>query len=579
MKKTIISTLMLSSLIVIACSNDTFSGDAPYDWNNTTERITHINDDIDDGFSTYYMHALGRVGDPMPFYDAKAEDFKVLYLQDYNNNGEFFHPYWAVSTTDCCNYRSLGEIIPTGTNSYQQDAALGTGCCIYNEKEQLYYIYYTGENAKCSNRQVIMRATSPDFKVWTKDRIWRLNGPDYGFSGTDFRDPQIFMADDNRWHMVISSNLQFADFVSDDLKNWEKVERHNDNGEVIPFNMIWDRQLECPDIFKMGDYWYLVYSEAYRSDWSRKVKYMKATSWENLKKCFDDPGANWPKDDKEGVLDSRAFYAGKTASNGTDRFIWGWCPYRTGATFYDKNVNVGKEEPNWSGALVCHRLIQDKDGNLTIGKLPDIDAKYNKNTEVKVMASKGYTNGKLTGEEAYVLYNRLGNHNHISFTVTTATDGDLWGVSFCGTAQDIKLDPTKYLDENGNPKWEQIPQDVKNAAKRFTLLLKPEWANGKRRVLFSEDGTITFGDQIKDMRNKNESGELTGIIGADGYIFPRPENNEYNVDIYTDNSVVTMYINGGYGYTQRIYGIYKNCWSINSYGGNITIKNVKVDQY
>ena len=40
-----------------------------------------------------------------------------------------------------------------------------------------------------------------------------------------------------------------------------------------------------------------------------------------------------------------------------------------------------------------------------------------------------------------------------------------------------------------------------------------------------------------------------------------------------------MYINGVYGYTQRIYGIYKNCWSINSYGGNVTVSNVKVSAY
>ena len=123
--------------------------------------------------------------------------------------------------------------------------------------------------------------------------------------------------------MVIASNLKFAEFKSTDLKNWEHVGQ---------FPMIWDRMCECPDIFKMGDYWYLVYSEAYRAPWSRKVKYMMARSYDDLKACFNDPGAHWPQDGKEGVLDSRAFYAGKTASNGTDRYIWGWCPYRVGST-------------------------------------------------------------------------------------------------------------------------------------------------------------------------------------------------------------------------------------------------------
>ena len=134
-----------------------------------------------------------------------------------------------------------------------------------------------------------MRATSSDFKTWTRDELWQLNGPDFGYSGVDFRDPQIFVAEDGLYHMVISTrpinggDPKFAEFTSSDMKTW------NHAGQ---FNMIWDRMLECPDIFKMGNYWYLVYSESYKASWSRKVKYMMATSWEALKACFNDPGAN-----------------------------------------------------------------------------------------------------------------------------------------------------------------------------------------------------------------------------------------------------------------------------------------------
>ncbi len=46
----------------------------------------------------------------------------------------------------------------------------------------------------------------------------------------------------------------------------------------------------------------------------------------------------------------------------------------------------------------------------------------------------------------------------------------------------------------------------------------------------------------------------------------------------SDNSVLTMYINDVCAYTQRIYGIQKNCWSINNYGGSITVSDVKVSQ-
>jgi beta-fructofuranosidase len=270
---------------------------------------------------------------------------------------------------------------------------------------------------------------------------------------------------------------------------------------------------------------------------------MMADSWEGLKNCFGDPGAHWPQDMHEGVLDSRAFYAGKTASDGEDRYIWGWCPTRTGATIFDRNVNVGAaSEPNWSGALVCHKILQKADGTLTLGEVPAIADKYNQAKTLKVMASNGFTpangtDGKLSGDNAYVLYNRLGAHNHIAFTVTTSNKWDKFGISLVrGT------DSKKY----------------------YTMVLNPEWDEAvARKVNFEEEG---------------EEGK--GFIeGIDGYIFARPEDNVYNIDIYTDNSVVVMYINDVCAYTQRIYGIQKNCWSINNYGGNITVSDLAVTQY
>ena len=464
--------LMLSASALTACGDDEFSGDPAKDWNGTA---TFFAPTDEQGFGTYYTPAVGRVGDPMPFYDQKTGDFKVLYLQEFINNMTYrFHPIWAVTTKDGANYESLGEILPYGSNDYQQDAALGTGCAY--EKDGTYYIYYTGHNGNCKNREVVMRATSTDFKTWTKDELWTLNGPEFGYSGNDFRDPQIFVADDNMYHMVISTYPQFggdpvfAEFKSGDLKNWEHVGR---------IRMIWDRMLECPDIFKMGDYWYMVYSESFRTSWSRKVKYMLARSYDELKNCFND-GPKWPADGHEGVLDSRAFYAGKTASNGSDRYIWGWCPFRSGGDLHEKNINVG------------------------------------------------------AGDGAYVLYNRLGTCNHITFTVKTSNNWDKFGISFVrGT------DSKKY----------------------YTVVVNPEDEN-HRKVNFEQEG---------------EEGK--GFVeGIDGYWFERPADNVYNIDIYTDNSVMVMYINDVCAYTQRIYGIQKNCWSINNYGGSITVSDVHVSQ-
>ena len=145
---------MLSASALTACSDEKFSGDPSKDWDGTTTFFAST--DAPD-FGTYYMPYVGRVGDPMPYYDQKDGTFKVLYLQEYINNMPFrFHPIWAVATKDCANYESLGELLPFGGNDFEQDAALGTGCAY--EKNGTYYIYYTGHNGNCKNREVVMRA-------------------------------------------------------------------------------------------------------------------------------------------------------------------------------------------------------------------------------------------------------------------------------------------------------------------------------------------------------------------------------------------------------------------------------------
>lgn len=516
-------------MMMTSCSDDNFAGDTPKDWAGTTELFTPTDEA---GFSTYYKPSIGRVGDPMPFYDEKAGEFKVLYLQEFDNNNAWcYHPIWGVSTKDGANYQSLGEIIPTGKSKFEQDAALGTGCAVWSEADKLYYIYYTGHNPSLPNGEVVMRATSPDFKTWTKDLAWSIKGADYGYSTADFRDPQVFKDDNGLWHMIIASNLKFAEFTSQNLKDWTY------SGQFS--TMIWDRMLECPDVFKMGDWWYMIYSESVRTSWSRKVKYMMARTLDELKDCFNH-GPKWPNDGREGVLDTRALYAAKTASNGTDRYVWGWCPFRTGSTIDEKNVNVGAgSEPNWSGALVCHRLIQHEDGTLTLGEVPGIKAKYTEEQSVNIMKSNGASiSGNevtLSGDDAYVMYNRLGSHNHISMTVTTSNNWDKFGISVVRGS---------------------------NATKYYTMVVNPENEN-TRKVNFEQEGT-----------------EGAGFIeGIDGYNFARPADNVYNVDIYTDNSVLVMYINDVCAYTQRIYGIQKNCWSVNNYGGTVKVGNVKVSQY
>ena len=317
MMKNMILPIAFTALIasMTACSDETDPILTQKDWDGTA---TYFQSSDEHGFSMYYKPQVGFVGDPMPFYDPVAKDFKVMYLQDYRPNPEAtYHPIFGVATKDGATYESLGELISCGGRD-EQDAAIGTGGTIYNPADKLYYTFYTGNKFKPSsdqNAQVVMVATSPDFKTWTKNRTFYLKGDTYGYDKNDFRDPFLFQTEDGVYHMLIATRKNgkghIAEFTSADLKEWESA------GTFM--TMMWDRFYECPDVFKMGDWWYLIYSE--QASFMRKVQYFKGRTLEDLKATTANDAGIWP-DNREGMLDSRAFYAGKTASDGTNRYIW-----------------------------------------------------------------------------------------------------------------------------------------------------------------------------------------------------------------------------------------------------------------
>ncbi|MCH5227018.1 MAG: DUF4975 domain-containing protein [Muribaculaceae bacterium] len=508
MKYNMIFNMLLlgaASLSLGACSND-----EPVitnkDFDNTTTFLASPDEAKQD---IYFKPTVGTVGDPMPFYDPVAQDFKILYLQEYPNNDIFcHHPIWGLSTKDGSSYTSLGELIPTGSSS-EMDMAPGTGSTIYHDG--VYYTFYTGHSYRPAItgglNEAVMLATSSDFRNWEKDRNLLLTGSGE-YSDVDFRDPIVFKGDDNKFHMLVSTKQNgkgvLAEYTSTDLHNW--------NSEGVFMTMMWDRFYECPDIFKMGDWWYLIYSEMHNA--LRKVQYFKGRTLDDLKACTKDDAGIWP-DDHEGFLDSRGLYAAKTASNGTDRYVWGWCANRPG--------NINTNAYGWAGNLVMHKLIQHADGTLSLGEVPGIASKFGNGT--------AYADFALNGE-AYKLMPRLGVENRISFTVTTSNPWDKFGVSF-GRGDDSDT--------------------------YYSLIVNPE-SETRRKINFEEEGGRGF------------------IPDNDGYNFAAPADGVYNVTITIDNSVVTMYINDNVAQTTRIYNSARNSWSINSYGGDIRISNLTVSK-
>ncbi len=227
-----------------------------------------------------------------------------------------------MATKDGATYESLGELISCGGRD-EQDAAIGTGGTIYNPADKLYYTFYTGNKFKPSsdqNAQVVMVATSPDFKTWTKNRTFYLKGDTYGYDKNDFRDPFLFQTEDGVSHADRYPQERKRAYRRIYLCRPERVGicRNLYDHDVGSF-------LRMSGCIQDGDWWYLIYSE--QASFMRKVQYFKGRTLEDLKATTANDAGIWP-DNREGMLDSRAFYAGKTASDGTNRYIWVGVPCR-----------------------------------------------------------------------------------------------------------------------------------------------------------------------------------------------------------------------------------------------------------
>lgn len=498
MKTMIYSLALCASLACLASCSDDDSSLTQRDWEGTD---TYFASEPLGQSSLFYKPAVGFVGDPMPFYDPQSNDFKILYLQDFRPNQALtYHPIWCVTTKDAASYESLGEIVPCGAST-ELDAALGTGSCFFDNGT--YYIFYTAHSPNFSQtagiNEAVMVATSTDFKTWKKDRAFLLDGGDT-YSLTDYRDPFVWKGDDGKYHMIVSTRKNgkgvLAEYLSDNLKDWTS------NGEFM--TMMWDRFYECPDVFKMGDWWYLIYSEQH--DAVRRVQYFKGRTLDELKACTANDAGIWP-DSHEGFLDGRGFYAGKTASNGTDRYIWGWSA--------SKNGSATNGTRDWAGYLVAHKLIQHPDGTLTLGEVPAIESKLG---AVKSIESFSMNAGE------HKLLPRLGTTNRIHMTLTASADAR-FGFSF-GRGSDSE----SY----------------------YSLIVNPEGGSNRKINLEQEGGAGFIGDN-------------------DSYLFQAPENGVYDITIVTDNCTLALYINDTLCYTNVIYGIRNNGWSVNCYDGSVNV--------
>ncbi|HEY6977941.1 MAG TPA: family 43 glycosylhydrolase [Chitinophagaceae bacterium] len=295
----------------------------------------------------FYKPVDAWAADFIPLYD--KEEFQLFYLLDWRDKEKHGEgtPWYRISTRDFVNFTEHGQMIPRGTEK-EQDLYVFTGSAIKANGQ--YHIFYTGHNPHLREQgkpeQGIMHAVSEDMVQWKKIPEHTFFAPADKYEPHDWRDAFVFWNEDAKeYNMLLAARFKTgiprrrgltALCTSKDLTKWEV------RGPFYAPSLYFTH--ECPDLFKIGDWWYLLFSEF--TDLVR-TRY-------RMSRSLSGPWVLPERDD----FDGHAFYAAKTASDGNNRFIFGWNPTRTGS----KDNGTW----NWGGNLIVHEIQQENNGELTV---------------------------------------------------------------------------------------------------------------------------------------------------------------------------------------------------------------------
>ncbi len=319
---------------------------------------------------TFFKPQSGVAGDFIPFY--RDGTYYLFYLRDYRDVERYGEgtPWELATTKDFVDFTRHGEVLERGAKT-EQDLYVCTGSVI--EAKGSFHIFYTGHNPYLKRigqaEQAVLHAVSQDLLVWEKDPDFCFKSPCGRFELNDWRDPFVlFNEQENRYWMLLAARWSegpnrrrgiTALCTSDDLIEW-KVE-----DPLYAPNLYYTH--ECPDLFKMGEFYYLLFSEFSESTQTR-YRYSRS------------PNGPWTTPRRD-TFDTRVDYAAKTTFDGRDRYLFGWNATRT------------NEKDNgswmWGGALVVHKLSQGLDGTLLVSVPETVDRAFGIEKDLQIEKTQG----------------------------------------------------------------------------------------------------------------------------------------------------------------------------------------------
>lgn len=466
----------------------------------------------------FYRPENAWAADFIPLY-ANGE-FQLFYLLDWRdkkNHGEGT-PWYRISTKDFVHFTEHGEMIPRGTKE-QQDLYVFTGSAIHAKNQ--YHIFYTGENPHFKEQgkpeEAVMHAISDDLQNWKKIPEDTFFAPTDIYDKDNWRDPFVFWNEEKQeYNMLLAARFKkgiprrrglTALASSKDLTKWKIEEPFYAPGLYFTH--------ECPDLFKIGDWWYLVFSEF--TDLVR-TRY-------RMSRSLNGPWIIPENDD----FDGHAFYAAKTASDGKKRFIFGWNPTREG----------GKDNGdwNWGGNLVVHEIHQEKNGHLTVSVPKTVANAFN------IPLTYAFEDGvrNIQAKNGVVKINASGTFGAASAGKMPAT---------CKINATVEFDKeTRYCG--------LMLRTSDDLEKSYYIRLDPQ----RNRLVF-------------DMWPRYHS-EVSHMVELDRFLKLTP-GVPIKIQVLIDGSVGVAYVNDEIAMDFRAYDLTEGNWGVFASEGNVVFKEINI---
>ncbi|MEY2868737.1 MAG: hypothetical protein RIR01_1200 [Bacteroidota bacterium] len=486
-------------------------------------------------YSIYRMVSDGsRIGDVMPYYDTATSSFYVYYLKDiWNDAINKRHPWYGFKTTDFYSYSELssGEILSCNTDGCSQNFALGTGNIIKSGSK--YYAFYTGHNpnypSSClTKKEGIMLATSTKLNTnFTYNTSFTTIYPPVGqgFDENDnFRDPYVLWdTTSSQYIMLVSARKNVSGiwkgiivkYTSTNLLNWSYQGVLYDGGTQNFFMM------ETPEIFKMGSTYYLIFSDID----SKYLYYRKSSS-------INGP---WSMPSGADRFDGKGFYAGKTATNGIDRYIFAWTNILTG------NTDAGSW--SWGGNLAVHKLYQKSNGDLAVAIPHTLKNKMETTNYTPVQNSQWGNVTPLSGG--------------LSYQLSSSVDFDVSNIIY----EPINLANYKISTSVSFSNCNKDFGFMIGACDGYENFYSLRFVPSQNR--FSLDKTV-------------RSQLTTNTVAYNDVPYTFTPNTLYDIQIVIENSMLVVYINNEVALSSRVYKVSNTNWGIFSDNSTVSFYDIKV---